>query len=185
MRLERSSSAERAERQLGRGPDVWTRLIEVPDTLEALQRLAQAVRTAVATRVIAITGSAGKTTTKEAIAALLATRFRGGEEQGELEQPHRTSLSLMQLRTAPDVAVMELGMNHAGEISRLVEIATPDVRVWTNVGDAHLGFFASADAIADAKAEILEGAGRGDRAGVQRRRSTRDGESGADFPARC
>jgi len=55
---------------------------------------------------------------------------------------------------------MELGMNHAGEISRLVEIAAPDVRVWTNVGDAHLGFFASADAIADAKAEILERAGR-------------------------
>jgi UDP-N-acetylmuramoyl-tripeptide--D-alanyl-D-alanine ligase len=62
----------------------------------------------------------------------------------------------MQLRTAPDVAVMELGMNHAGEISRLVEIAAPDMRVWTNVGDAHLGFFASADAIADAKGEILE-----------------------------
>jgi UDP-N-acetylmuramoyl-tripeptide--D-alanyl-D-alanine ligase len=54
---------------------------------------------------------------------------------------------------------MELGMNHAGEISRLVEIASPEVRVWTNVGDAHLGFFASADAIADAKAEILQGAG--------------------------
>src|SRR5688500_1645670 len=67
----------------------------------------------------------------------------------------------MQLRTKPDVAVMELGMNHAGEISRLVEIAEPDVRVWTNVGDAHLGFFASADAIADAKAEILERASAG------------------------
>ena len=53
---------------------------------------------------------------------------------------------------------MELGMNHAGEISTLVAIAEPDVRVWTNVGDAHLGFFASADAIADAKAEILEDA---------------------------
>jgi UDP-N-acetylmuramoyl-tripeptide--D-alanyl-D-alanine ligase len=65
----------------------------------------------------------------------------------------------MQLRTRPDVAVMELGMNHAGEISRLVAIAAPEVRVWTNVGDAHLGFFASPDAIADAKAEILEGAG--------------------------
>jgi UDP-N-acetylmuramoyl-tripeptide--D-alanyl-D-alanine ligase len=67
----------------------------------------------------------------------------------------------MQLRTAPDVAVMELGMNHAGEISTLVGIATPDVRVWTNVGDAHLGFFASADAIADAKGEILERADAG------------------------
>jgi UDP-N-acetylmuramoyl-tripeptide--D-alanyl-D-alanine ligase len=64
----------------------------------------------------------------------------------------------MQVRQGPDVAVMELGMNHAGEISTLVAIADPDVRVWTNVGDAHLGFFASADAIADAKAEILEGA---------------------------
>jgi UDP-N-acetylmuramoyl-tripeptide--D-alanyl-D-alanine ligase len=62
----------------------------------------------------------------------------------------------MQLRERPDVAVMELGMNHAGEISTLVAIAEPEVRVWTNVGDAHIGFFDSADAIAEAKAEILE-----------------------------
>ena len=71
-------------------------------------------------------------------------------------------LSLLQLRGRPDVAVVELGMNHAGEISTLVAIAEPEVRVWTNVGDAHLGFFESADAIADAKAEILERAGAGD-----------------------
>jgi UDP-N-acetylmuramoyl-tripeptide--D-alanyl-D-alanine ligase len=137
------------------------RAIEVPDTLEALQRLAHAVRTAVATKVVAITGSAGKTTTKEAIAALLATRFVVVKNKGNLNNHIGLPLSLMQLRTAPDVAVMELGMNHAGEISRLVEIAEPDVRVWTNVGDAHLGFFASADAIADAKGEILEGAKAG------------------------
>jgi UDP-N-acetylmuramoyl-tripeptide--D-alanyl-D-alanine ligase len=62
------------------------------------------------------------------------------------------------LRSTPEIAVVELGMNHPGEIRTLVGIAEPDVRVWTNVGDAHLGFFASADAIADAKAEILEGA---------------------------
>ncbi len=62
----------------------------------------------------------------------------------------------MQLRSRPDVAVMELGMNHAERSARWSAIAEPDVRVWTNVGDAHLGFFASADAIADAKAEILE-----------------------------
>jgi UDP-N-acetylmuramoyl-tripeptide--D-alanyl-D-alanine ligase len=142
------------------GPESWRRLlIEVPDTLEALQRLAQSVRRSVATRVVAITGSAGKTTTKEAIAALLATRFRVVKNKGNLNNHIGLPLSLMQLRTAPDVAVMELGMNHAGEISRLIDIATPDVRVWTNVGDAHLGFFASADAIADAKAEVLEGAG--------------------------
>ena len=132
--------------------------IEVEDTLAALQGLAHAVRKAVGTRVIAITGSAGKTTTKEAIAAVLATRYRVVKNKGNLNNHIGLPLSLMQLRTAPDVAVMELGMNHAGEISRLVAIAEPEVRVWTNVGDAHLGFFESADAIADAKAEILEGA---------------------------
>ena len=71
-------------------------------------------------------------------------------------------LSLLELRSRPDVAVVELGMNHAGEIRTLVGIAEPDVRVWTNVGDAHAGFFASVDAIADAKAEILEQARPGD-----------------------
>ena len=68
-------------------------------------------------------------------------------------------LSLIELRQRPEIAVVELGMNHAGEISTLVRVAEPEVRVWTNVGEAHVGFFASVDAIADAKAEILEGAG--------------------------
>jgi len=131
-------------------------LIEVADTLKGLQDLAHAVRTSATTNVVAITGSAGKTTTKETIAAMLGKRFRVVKNKGNLNNHIGLPLSLMQLRTRPDVAVMELGMNHAGEISRLVEIAEPDVRVWTNVGDAHLGFFASVDAIADAKAEILE-----------------------------
>jgi UDP-N-acetylmuramoyl-tripeptide--D-alanyl-D-alanine ligase len=131
-------------------------LIEVADTLKALQALAHTVRRAAGTKVIAITGSAGKTTTKEAIAEMLATRRRVVKNKGNLNNHIGLPLSLMQLRTGPDVAVMELGMNHAGEISTLVAIAEPDVRVWTNVGDAHLGFFASPDAIADAKAEILE-----------------------------
>ncbi len=131
-------------------------VIEVGDTLRALQDLAHAVRVAAGTRVIAITGSAGKTTTKETIAEMLATRYRVVKNKGNLNNHIGLPLSLMQLRTKPDVAVMELGMNHAGEISRLVEIAEPDVRVWTNVGDAHLGFFASPEAIADAKGEILQ-----------------------------
>lgn len=133
-------------------------VITVADTLKALQDLAHAVRAATATRVIAITGSAGKTTTKETIAEILATTFRVVKNRGNLNNHIGLPLSLMQLRSEPDVAVMELGMNHAGEIRTLVAIADPDVRVWTNVGDAHLGFFASPDEIADAKAEILDGA---------------------------
>jgi UDP-N-acetylmuramoyl-tripeptide--D-alanyl-D-alanine ligase len=131
-------------------------LIEVEDTVKALQELAHAVRVESSTRVIAITGSAGKTTTKETIAAFLGRHRSVVKNKGNLNNHIGLPLSLMQVRHAPDVAVMELGMNHAGEISTLVAIAEPDVRVWTNVGDAHIGFFASADAIADAKAEILE-----------------------------
>jgi UDP-N-acetylmuramoyl-tripeptide--D-alanyl-D-alanine ligase len=142
------------------GPYKDKALIEVADTLKALQDLAHAVRVAAGTKVVAITGSAGKTTTKEAIAEFLAARFRVVKNKGNLNNHIGLPLSLMQLRAAPDVAVMELGMNHAGEIRTLVAIAEPDVRVWTNVGDAHLGFFASPDAIADAKAEILDSTGR-------------------------
>ena len=131
-------------------------IVQVADTTKGLQELARAVRKASGTRVIAITGSAGKTTTKEVIAAMLALRYRIVKNRGNLNNHIGLPISLMQLRDRPDVAVMELGMNHAGEISTLVAIAEPDVRVWTNVGDAHLGFFASPDAIADAKAEILE-----------------------------
>ncbi len=131
-------------------------IVEVGDTTRALQDLAHTVRKAAATRVVAITGSAGKTTTKETIADFLSASFRVVKNKGNLNNHIGLPLSLMQLRDKPDVAVMELGMNHVGEISTLVAIADPDVRVWTNVGDAHLGFFDSLDAIADAKAEILE-----------------------------
>lgn len=134
-------------------------VIVVDDTLKALQDLAHAVRVEAGTRVIAITGSAGKTTTKETIADFLSVRLRVVKNKGNLNNHVGLPLSLMQLRSRPDVAVMELGMNHAGEIRTLVSIAEPDIRVWTNVGDAHIGFFASPDAIADAKAEILERAG--------------------------
>ena len=133
-------------------------VVEVDDTTTALQNLAHAVRKASGTRVVAITGSAGKTTTKEAIAEFLKGRGRVVRNKGNLNNHIGLPLSLLQLRARPDIAVMELGMNHAGEISTLVAIAEPETRVWTNVGDAHIGFFASPDGIADAKAEILEGA---------------------------
>ena len=109
-------------------------------------------------KVVAITGSAGKTTTKETIARIGSRRAsRVVKNAGNLNNHLGLPLSLLELRHGADVAVMELGMNHAGEIRTLVGIATPEVRVWTNVGEAHLGHFGSVDAIADAKAEILEG----------------------------
>jgi UDP-N-acetylmuramoyl-tripeptide--D-alanyl-D-alanine ligase len=134
-------------------------VIEVHDTLAALQRLARAVRRASATTVIAITGSAGKTTTKEMTADLLSATFNVFRNVGNLNNHIGLPLSLLELRHGAEIAVVELGMNHAGEIRTLVEMAEPDIRMWINVGDAHIGHFGSRDAIADAKAEILEHAG--------------------------
>src|SRR5687767_3275527 len=131
-------------------------VIEVEDTTRALQDLARDVRRRSGATVVAITGSAGKTTTKEVIAEFLSGRFPVFRNKGNLNNHIGLPLSLLELRARPEIAVVELGMNHAGEIRTLVGVAEPDVRVWTNVGDAHLGFFESADAIAAAKAEILE-----------------------------
>ncbi len=133
-------------------------VILVEDTLVALQQLGQSVRVRSGAKVVAITGSAGKTTTKEATAALLSARYRVFRNTGNLNNHWGLPLSLIELRQGPEMAVVELGMNNPGEISALVRLAIPDVRVWTNVGNAHIGHFGSADAIALAKAEILEGA---------------------------
>jgi UDP-N-acetylmuramoyl-tripeptide--D-alanyl-D-alanine ligase len=146
----------RGQQAGGRAAEVV--VIEVDDTTAALQTLAQAVRRRSGTKVVAIVGSAGKTTTKEVTSEFLSARYRVIRNRGNLNNHIGLPLSLMDLRQRPEIAVVELGMNHAGEISTLVRIAEPDVRVWTNVGEAHLGFFASVDAIADAKAEVLEGA---------------------------
>jgi UDP-N-acetylmuramoyl-tripeptide--D-alanyl-D-alanine ligase len=134
-------------------------VIVVDDTIAALQALAGTIRRESGTKVVAITGSAGKTTTKEMTSELLSLRHRVIRNRGNLNNHIGLPLSLVDLRQRPDIAVVELGMNHPGEIRTLVQIAEPDVRVWTNVGEAHLGHFASVDAIADAKAEIFDGAG--------------------------
>ena len=96
-------------------------VIEVGDTTRGLQDLARFVRRKSGARVVAITGSAGKTTTKDAIAELLGTRYRVVKNQGNLNNHLGLPLSLLELRHGADVAVMELGMNHAGEIRTLVE----------------------------------------------------------------
>ncbi len=133
-------------------------VIRVGDTTVALQTLAGHIRRESGTRVVAITGSVGKTTTKEAAAQLLGLRYDVVRNRGNLNNHIGLPLSLLELRRGPAFAVVELGMNHAGEIRALVGLAAPDVRVWTNVAEVHTAFFASLDAIADAKAELLEGA---------------------------
>ena len=154
-RRERSADATRSATASAERRAV---VIEVDDTTAALQRLAHGIRRAAGTQVVAITGSAGKTTTKEVTSEFLEARYRVVRNRGNFNNHIGLPLSLIELRQRPEIAVVELGMNHAGEISTLVRVAEPDVRVWTNVGEAHLGFFASLDAIADAKAEIFEGA---------------------------
>jgi UDP-N-acetylmuramoyl-tripeptide--D-alanyl-D-alanine ligase len=136
-------------------------VLQVDDTTAALQRLAKHVRRASGAQVVAITGSAGKTTTKEITAELLGARYRVFRNHGNFNNHIGLPLSLLELRHGPEIAVVELGMNHAGEIRLLVDLAEPDVRVWTMVAEVHSAFFASLDAIADAKAEILEGATAG------------------------
>lgn len=133
-------------------------VIETVNTTRALQELGRHVRRESGATVVAITGSAGKTTTKETIAEFLSIRCDVVKNRGNLNNHLGLPLSLLELRHGADVAVMELGMNHAGEIRLLVGLAEPEVRVWLNVGDAHLGHFGSQEEIADAKAEILEDA---------------------------
>ena len=133
-------------------------VIQVEDTTRALQEIARDIRRRSGVRLAAVTGSAGKTTTKEIAAEFLSARYRVFRNKGNLNNHIGLPLSLLELRARPDVAVVELGMNHPGEIRTLIGIAEPEVRVWTNVGDAHMAFFGSADAIADAKGEIAEDA---------------------------
>jgi UDP-N-acetylmuramoyl-tripeptide--D-alanyl-D-alanine ligase len=132
-------------------------VVRVEDTTRALADLARHVRRSAALPVVCITGSAGKTTTKNMAAALLETRGAVLRTEGNLNNQYGLPLTMLRLEAEHWAAVLELGMSAPGELAALSRIAEPDVAVITNVGAAHLGFFPSVDAIADAKAESLEG----------------------------
>jgi UDP-N-acetylmuramoyl-tripeptide--D-alanyl-D-alanine ligase len=142
------------------------RLFAADDTLAALQGLARAVRRAWGRRIAAVTGSVGKTTTKEILAALLGAKFRVLKSEGNLNNEYGLPLTLLRLEPEDEGAVVELGMSHRGELRRLAEIAEPEVGVVTRVAPVHLEFFASIDEIALAKRELIEGLAGSDSVAV-------------------
>jgi UDP-N-acetylmuramoyl-tripeptide--D-alanyl-D-alanine ligase len=146
--------------------EIRSRLFAVGDTLAALQELARAVRRAWGKRIAAVTGSVGKTTTKEILAALLGAKFGVLKSEGNLNNEYGLPLTLLRLEPEDKAAVVELGMSHRGELRRLAEIAEPEVGVVTRVAPVHLEFFSSIDEIALAKRELIEGLAGQDRVAV-------------------
>jgi UDP-N-acetylmuramoyl-tripeptide--D-alanyl-D-alanine ligase len=130
--------------------------IEVPDTLAALQRLARAYRRELRLTAVGVTGSSGKTSTKEMIASVLAERFTVVRTVGNFNNHIGLPLTVLSASSADDVGVFEMGMNHAGELLPLCEIAQQDAAVITNIGAAHIGHLGTREAIAAEKAVVAE-----------------------------
>jgi UDP-N-acetylmuramoyl-tripeptide--D-alanyl-D-alanine ligase len=154
--LQRGAAAVMVDRQV---PDLPTTapLLRVADTLAGLCALGAAARNRSAARVIAVTGSVGKTGTKEALRLALGASRPTFASAGGLNNHWGAPLSLARMPPDAGYGVFELGMNHAGEIAELTRLVRPHIAIVTTVEPAHLGFFPSVEAIADAKAEIFDG----------------------------
>ncbi|HEY1496724.1 MAG TPA: UDP-N-acetylmuramoyl-tripeptide--D-alanyl-D-alanine ligase [Candidatus Solibacter sp.] len=150
--IEKRASALVVERASGAPGE-----LVVPDSLRALQTLGAWARRNWGGTVIGVTGSAGKTTTKDAIAHLLTSEMPVGKTVGNFNNHVGVPLSLLRLPDDCRAGVIEMGMNHAGEIRDLTAIARPEIGVVTNVGYAHVEFFDSIEGIALAKRELIEG----------------------------
>ncbi len=131
--------------------------LRVGDTFRALHRLTRAVRSEVPRKLVAITGSTGKTTTKELLAAMLARRFRVAKNPGNLNNLYGFPLSLLNIPDDSEWMVAEMGMSTPGELAEISRLGRPDVALFTNVRPAHLENFADLRGIAEAKAELLAG----------------------------
>jgi UDP-N-acetylmuramoyl-tripeptide--D-alanyl-D-alanine ligase len=153
------------EARLGDLPEDFPQLV-VRSPMDALQRLAIHVRGEVNIPVIAVTGSNGKTTTKEMIAFVLGTKMGVRRSPGNFNNHIGLPLSVLALEPSDRVLVVEMGTNHPGEIAALAKIARPDIAVVTNVGRAHIGFFGSLEAVAREKASLARGLEPGGKAVV-------------------
>lgn len=131
-------------------------VILVPDTLKALQDLAAHYRRQLKMQVVAITGSSGKTTTKDLTASVLSQRFQVTKTEGNFNNHIGLPLTILRARGGDDFGVFEIGMNHPGEIAPLAAIAAPDVGVITNIGVAHIEFMKTREAIAQEKGMLAE-----------------------------
>lgn len=146
-----------AAAMVSKGVEATLPLLKVGDTRTALSLLAEDWRQRFSGPVIAVTGSNGKTTVKEMLAAILGQHHRVLVTKGNLNNELGVPLTLLRLSEDDDYAVIEMGANHVGEISKLSQLTRPDVALITNIGDAHLEGFGSRDNIAKGKSEIFQG----------------------------
>ena len=144
------------EKRMTYPPELFKSLIGVLDTFQALQQLARFARRKWGRAVIGVTGSTGKTTTKELLAALLATRHRVLKSEGNLNNEYGLPLNLLRLEMAHELAVLEMAMAHKGELAKLCAVAEPNIGLVTNVAPVHLEFFSSLEEIAEAKRELVQ-----------------------------
>jgi len=134
-------------------------LIRAKDTLQAYQDLAANYRKSLMLKVVAITGSNGKTSTKDFTAAVLAHRFRVTKTEGNFNNHVGLPRTILEATSADEIGVWEIGMNHPGEIATLAKVAAPDVAIITNIGVAHIEFMGSREKIAEEKAALAEAVG--------------------------
>ena len=136
-------------------------LLRAPDTLRAYQDLAANYRRSLSLKVVAITGSNGKTSTKDFTAAVLARGFRVTKTEGNFNNHVGLPRTILEATPDDEIGVWEIGMNHPGEIGPLAKIAKPDAAIITNIGVAHIEFMGSREAIADEKGALAEAVGSG------------------------